>query len=190
MIDVLDCAPAGRNVVRRWDLASTAETGTARGDWTAGVKLLRTDEGKFVVLHVERFRGGPDEVVQRIVNTARQDGPLVRVGLPQDPGQAGKAQVLWLTRALTGFRVFSSPETGDKETRAGPVASQCNVGNMAIVRADWNRPFLDELASFPSGSHDDQVDALSGAFVMVGLGAAPMRISSEAIASAPLRHRG
>jgi predicted phage terminase large subunit-like protein len=177
-IDTLDTTPAGRNVVRSWDLAATAQAGTRDPDWTAGVKLLRTSEGRFVVADVVRLRGGPDEVEQAIVNTAKQDGNAVRIGLPQDPGQAGKQQVLYLTRKLAGYRVESSPETGDKATRAGPVVSQVNVGNFAVVRGAWNRAFLDELAGFPSTAKDDQVDALSRAFSMVGMSPPPMRFSS------------
>jgi predicted phage terminase large subunit-like protein len=33
-----------------------------------------------------------------------------------------------------------------------------------IVKARWNRPFLKELTRFPFAAHDDQVDAVSGAF--------------------------
>jgi phage terminase large subunit-like protein len=98
-------------------------------------------------------------------------------------GQAGKQQVLYLTRKLAGYRVDSSPESGDKATRAAPAASQVNVGNFAVLRAPWNTRFLDELASFPSGAKDDQVDALSRAFSMVG-SVQPMRISAETLAMA------
>lgn len=178
-ISVIEAAPAGKQIVRAWDLAATAATGTRNPDWTVGVKLLRTDDGRYVVLDVARFRGGPDEVEQTIVNTAQQDGRSVRVSLPQDPGQAGKQQVLYLTRKLSGFQVESSPETGDKATRAAPVASQVNVGNVSVVHAAWNRPFLDELAGFPGAAKDDQVDALSRAFSMVGMSRGPMRISAE-----------
>lgn len=190
LIDILPVAPAGRNEVRAWDLASTKESGTTKGAYTVGVKLLRTDAGKFVVTNVKRFKGGPDEVEATIVNTAKQDGRGVRVGLPKDPGQSGVAQVLWLTRALAGYRVESSPETGDKAERAAPVASQCNVGNLALVDEGYDtrgtlsqegRAFIDELASFPSGVYKDQVDALSRAFTMVGLNRAPMKITQEAL---------
>lgn len=167
-IATLDAAPAGGKVVRAWDLAATEQVGTRDPDWTAGVKLMRTDEGRFVVLDVVRLRGGPDEIEAAIVNTAAQDGQRVTVGLAQDPGQAGKSQILYLTRKLAGFRVESSPETGAKETRAAPVASQVNVGNVSIVRHPaWNKPFLDELAGFPADAKDDQVDALSRAFSML-----------------------
>jgi predicted phage terminase large subunit-like protein len=181
MIDTLPVAPAGRHIARAWDLAATKQTGTRDPDWTVGVKLMRTNDGRFVVLDVVRLRGGPDEVEEVIVRTAKQDGNAVRIGLPQDPGQAGKQQVLYLTRKLVGFSVDSSPETGDKATRAAPVASQVNVGNFAVVQGPWNRPFIDELAGFPSGVKDDQVDALSRAFSMVGLSAPPMRINPAAL---------
>ena len=47
------------------------------------------------------------------------------------------------------------------------------------MRAFWNRDFLDEFELFPSGAHDDIVDAASGAFskltdhVPLGGGGAP-----------------
>jgi predicted phage terminase large subunit-like protein len=180
-IGVMEAAPAGGNIARAWDLAATAQIGTRDPDWTAGVKLARLPDGRFTVLDVVRVRGGPDEVEAAIVNTAAQDGRGVRIGLPQDPGQAGKAQVLYLTRKLAGYRIESSPETGDKATRAAPVASQVNVGNFHIVRAQWNAAFLDELSAFPSGVHDDQVDALGRAFSMVGMARAPIIVDPRAL---------
>ena len=51
-----------------------------------------------------------------------------------------------------------------------PVASQANAGNLSLLRAPWNRALLDELAAFPSGAKDDQVDALSRAFELLSSG--------------------
>jgi predicted phage terminase large subunit-like protein len=168
-IGILDAAPAGYGqLVRAWDLASTRATGTRDPDWTAGLLLKRLPDKRVVILDVVRLRGGPDEVERALLQTAQRDGHGVRISLPQDPGQAGRAQVAYITRQLQGFRVEASPESGDKLTRAMPIASQANVGNLSMVRAGWNRAFLDELAAFPSGSHDDQVDALSRAFTALG----------------------
>jgi predicted phage terminase large subunit-like protein len=166
-IGVLESEPACRRVVRAWDLAATAAAEGRDPDWTAGIKLGRTDAGGFVVLDVRRFRGGPHEVAETIAQTAKLDGREVAIGLPQDPGQAGKQQVAWLTGLLAGFRVTAGPETGSKITRAGPAAAQVEAGNLAVVRALWNRPFLDELRDFPGGRKDDQVDALARALAML-----------------------
>jgi predicted phage terminase large subunit-like protein len=102
-----------------------------------------------------------------------QDGAEVPVGLPQDPGQAGKLQVAWLRGLLAGFRVIAGPESGSKLTRAQPPAAAVAAGQMTMLRAGWNRPFLDELVAFPGGAKDDQVDALARAFAM--LAEQPMR---------------
>lgn len=179
MIEPLDAAPIGGEIVRAWDLAATAQIGTRNPDWTVGLKLMRTREGRYIVLDVVRLREGPDGVERAIMNTARADGHGVRIGLPQDPGQAGKQQVLHLTRMLNGYTVESSPETGDKATRAAPVASQLNVGNFSVISGkEWTAPFKDELASFPGGMKDDQVDALSRAFGMLDA-RKPMVISDQ-----------
>jgi predicted phage terminase large subunit-like protein len=57
-------------------------------------------------------------------------------------------------------------------TRASPVAGQVDAGNLAVVRAEWNAAFLEELRDFPQGRKDDQVDALSRAFAMLTTAAA------------------
>jgi len=170
---VLDAEPACRRVVRAWDLAATAAAEGRDPDWTVGLKLGRTEAGGCVVLDIRRLRAGPHEVAEAIVQTAQLDGREVPVGLPQDPGQAGKQQVAWLTGLLAGFRVQASPETGAKIIRAQPAAAQVEAGNFSIVRAAWNHALLDELRDFPGGRKDDQVDALARALAM--LAEAPAR---------------
>ena len=55
----------------------------------------------------------------------------------------------------------------DKVTRCLPVSAQAESGNIKILRAKWNDEFFRELENFPKGKHDDIVDALSGAFLMI-----------------------
>jgi predicted phage terminase large subunit-like protein len=175
-IGTLDAAPVGTKIVRAWDLASTAQTGTADPDWTVGVKMVRTADDRFVVLDVARMRGGPEEVIATIRNTAAADGRAVRIQLPQDPGQAGKAQVLDLTKRLVGFNVASERPTGDKATRAAPFAAQVNVGNVSFVRGVWNDAMREEMRGFPSSKHDDQIDAASDAFAVLVAAPGPARL--------------
>ena len=159
-IQLVDALPASvTRWVRGWDLASTTD-----GDYTAGAKLGKLPDGRYVIADMVRLRRGPDERDAAIYNTAALDGRETRISLPQDPGQAGKTQVLYLTRMLSGFRVKTSPESGDKVTRAEPFAAQVNVGNVLMLRGEWNKALIDELRMFPNGTHDDQVDALSRAF--------------------------
>ena len=98
------------------------------------------------------------------MQTAQMDGTACQIRLPQDPGQAGKAQANDLTRMLSGFNVRAEPISGDKSVRAFPLAAQVNAGNIKLVKGTWNKAYLEELRTFPMGVHDDQVDATSDGF--------------------------
>jgi predicted phage terminase large subunit-like protein len=161
-IGVVPCEPSGYRWVRAWDLAASH----AKGDWTVGLKLGTGPDKTLCVSNIIRFRGGPSEVERAISMTARRDGVGTTISIPQDPGQAGVAQVAYLSRSLVGHIIKATRETGSKQTRALPAAAQVNVGNVSLVEDNrWNDIFLDELASFPSGTYDDQVDALSRAIL-------------------------
>jgi predicted phage terminase large subunit-like protein len=164
---VLDALPAGQYIqwVRGWDLAGT-EGG---GDYTVGLRLGKMPDGRYVIADVSRFQEGPDRRDRAIKATAERDGWDTKVSIPQDPGQAGKTQVLSFARLLAGFPLHTSPETGDKITRAEPFAAQVNVGNVSMLRGDWNDALVNEMRMFPNGAFDDQVDAASRAFsVLLG----------------------
>lgn len=154
-------APAGTRWVRAWDLAGTDK---ATAPFTAGVKMGKTPDGRYCIADVRRIQGTPHETERLIVATASQDGREVKGSLPQDPGQAGKAQVQYLIKQLAGYAYTFSPESGDKETRAEPLASQAQAGNVFLLEGEWNTAFLDEVTTFPRGKFKDQVDAASRAF--------------------------
>ena len=179
-IAIADAAPAGLTCARGWDLAATVATDGRDPDWTAGVKLGRGADGRTWVLDVVRMRGGPHEVAQAILATATRDGRAVPIGLPQDPGQAGKQQVAWLAGMLAGWNVKASPETGAKATRAVPLAAQADAGNLVLLRGGWNADFIAEVSVFPNGRKDDQVDAASRAFGLLTEPVAPARRLSMA----------
>ncbi len=159
----LAAAPDVKTSLRAWDLAASQPGPGRRPDYTVGLKLGMTEDDRLVVLDVRRLQGSPAQVEAAIKDTARLDGTGTVISLPQDPGQAGAAQIAMLTRGLVGFRVVSSPERDAKLVRAMPAATQVDAGNFAIVAGAWNDAFLAEMREFPHGSHDDQIDALSRA---------------------------
>ena len=151
---------------RRWDLAATEPCEASPDpDFTWGLKLGRYKSGRFVVAHCEIARKRANDVRALVRRSAENDGVGCSVGVPQDPAQAGKDQAESYILELAGFDVYADHETGDKETRAEPVAAQWQHGNIDVVRGPWNDAFFGQLESFPAkGTHDDAVDALSGAF--------------------------
>jgi predicted phage terminase large subunit-like protein len=159
-IAVIDAIPAGTRKVRAWDLAGTEQD----GDFTAGGGLGQMPDGRYVIFGMVHMQESPENVETAMKATASRDGTDVVIAIPQDPGQAGKSQIRSLTRLLAGYSVASKPVSGDKVTRARPLAAQINVGNVVMLRGAWNDKMVEEMRNFPNGKHDDQVDALSLAF--------------------------
>ena len=175
-IEIVDALPS--NVVkqvRAWDLAATEN----EGDYTAGPRMLKTTDNQIYIVDMVRGQWGPDGVENTIKQTTKMDGSDVMVRLPQDPGQAGKAQAKNFITMLSGFNVKAEPVSGDKITRAQPFAAQVNIGNVKMLRGDWNKDLIKELRVFPNGTHDDQVDGLSDGFNE--LNEAPQVLSVEDI---------
>lgn len=151
--------------VRFWDLASTEAQSGTDPDWTAGVLMGKHKDGTFWVLDVTRRRLGPKGVRQLIRQTAELDSRAVPVRLEREGGASGKlAANSIVTEDLSGWPASAVLPVGSKAERAEPYASQVEAGNVLIVRNGVTKAFLDEHRSFPSGAHDDMVDAASGAF--------------------------
>lgn len=160
MMAVVDAIPGGAvEWCRGWDLAASS-----KGDFTAGAKVGRLSDGRYIIAHMVREQFETDQRDALIKATAVTDGPVLRQSLPQDPGQAGKSQVLAFAKLLTGHNAHFSLESGDKLTRATPLASQINAGNVLMLRGPWNDAFTEECKLFPNGSYDDQIDAAARGF--------------------------
>ncbi len=157
-------APAGLRLVRYWDKAATLPKSNSDPDWTVGVLMGEVDD-VYYVLDVKRIRAAPPQVEALIKLTAELDGVKVKVYMEQEPGSSGVESISYYSRkVLGGFAFYGVKTTGSKSERAAPFSSATEAGNVKIVRGVWNSVFIDELEAFPMGSHDDQVDAASGAF--------------------------
>jgi predicted phage terminase large subunit-like protein len=163
-IDVIDYIPDCKQMVRFYDLAVTAKK---HSDYTAGAKIGITKDEEIVILHMYRVQKTMPDVEKDIAQNATLDGKPTRIRLEAE--KAGIVQLDYLLRRsdMHGFTLDAKAPQGDKYTRAQPFASRVNAGKVKMVKGAWNRALLDELAVFPMGAHDDQVDALSGAYEMV-----------------------
>lgn len=152
-----------RNPVRAWDKAGSE---LASGDWSVGAMVGKHD-GLFYVLNITRGRWNPLDRNKIIMNTAQLDVTQhhgVSLWIEREPTNGGKESAMISARELVKYGPrFEEPRT-DKVTRAKHFAAQWLAGNVRLVRGEWNAAFVDELAAFPHGTHDDQVDAASMAF--------------------------
>jgi predicted phage terminase large subunit-like protein len=152
-------------IVRGWDFAASS----GRGDYTVGIKVAQffdpvLGEDRWVITDVQREQASPEDAMRLLLGTAQMDGHGVMQVLPEDPGAAGKFAAEDMRRRLVGYSVEIERITGSKESLARPVAAQANSGAVSMLKAPWNAALVAELAAFPNGAHDDQVDGLSLAF--------------------------
>lgn len=158
---------------RGWDLAATSEDEDGNPAYTAGVLIGKRRNGRYIVADVINRRLDSAEVRELIKMTCIADRAKygkVTTRLPQDPGQAGKAQAQSFLKFLSGFIVKILPESGDKVTRAEPFSAQwlglegMDKGNVDVLAAGWNEEYFNQLESFPQSKFKDMVDASSSAF--------------------------
>ena len=159
--------PRLKSIIRCWDRAATEHKDGDKGDpdYTVGIKLGLDYDGIYYVLDIIRERLTALKVEKLILNTAKQDGIDVMVKGFQDPGGAGKGEIENFIRMLAGFDVVTEKINVGKEISARPVSAQSEAGNVKILKTCSNKEvFYNELENFPESSHDDIIDALSGAF--------------------------
>lgn len=90
----------------------------------------------------------------------------------------GPAVIDTLSRQAQGFSVRAVRPLGGKVARANAAAVQFEQGRVWFPRsAPWLQGFVDELLSFPSGTHDDQVDATTQVLNFCA-GTGPMQVST------------
>lgn len=155
------CPTEGRRV-RYWDLGGSDST---KADYTVGCLMVES-QGTFYIEDIERGQWTPKERNERIKTTAQADLDaygVIPTWIEKVPG-LGVEVIDNIVRYLAGFKVHTEMAKADKTTRADPLASQCEAGNVKVVEGPWNASFRNELTGFPHGAHDDQVDAASGAF--------------------------
>jgi predicted phage terminase large subunit-like protein len=178
---IIEAVPPLRNIARYWDMASTLDTGSNDPDWTAGAKVGRTQDGRWVVLDMRHARLSPAGNEMLVQSTAAEDGKHVRIVMEEEGGASGKSLIdHYRRRILVGYNFRGDRPTGDKIIRAMPFAAAAEAGNVLLVRGAWNKALLDEAEQFGEDCpHDDQVDALAGAVNLMSTAFIRPRVSGS-----------
>ena len=179
--------PKVNSRVRYWDLAATDPKPGRDADYTAGALCSLDPSNRLIVEDMVRFRGTPGDVEQRVQSTAEQDGSGVPIYFEQEGGSSGKSLISHYRRnVLAGYTVMSHSKGKGKVAMASPWAAMAKYGDVYLVEGPWVEAFLDEAEAFPIVGHDDQVDAVSGAYSVM---AARLGIGKVRKRTRPVPHR-
>jgi predicted phage terminase large subunit-like protein len=155
--------------VDSWDLASEAKE---TADYSVGQRWVLVGPDRFLVAQ-SRKQTAFTETLAKIKKWAEADSELhtgkhVKLRLIEKAA-VGRAVLDTLQREVAGF-VGIDPR-GSKEQRARAITPEIESKHVFLPHpseAAWVAELLAELQAFPSGKHDDQVDALSQALGRLG----------------------
>lgn len=161
---IVEHAPEGLRWSRFWDLASSTRE---QADFSASARVaLSKESGDVFISDMIKLKQEWPVVRKVLINTATAE-PGTLVGVESAVHGLAAFQELMREPQLVGTSLKSIRVDKDKISRALPVASRAEAGKVKLIRGNWIADFLDEATSFPHGAHDDQIDAVSGAFGML-----------------------
>jgi predicted phage terminase large subunit-like protein len=151
---------------RFWDLGATEADELASSDpsYTVGIRGAMF-EGCFYLSGMVRGQWDWTRSRERIKETALCEASTV-VGIEAVGGfktaMSNLREVMPPTVRLLEYSVDK-----DKLTRALPWIALAEAGKVFCVAGSWVPGFKEEVNNFPAGTHDDQVDAVSGVYKML-----------------------
>ncbi len=161
--NIITHAPEGLRWTRGYDLAMTD---TSNADYTASYRTAYDREGNLYIDGGYRARIEYPEQRKYILGRIREEADTHQHCVELSANGNAVIQDLHrdsraLGRALRGLRA-----EGSKISRALPWIALAEAGKVFLVRGGWNTQFIEEACSFPAGTHDDQIDAVSIAVKM------------------------
>jgi len=132
------------------------------GDYTAHVVIGMDPTGRLYLLDLWRKQAASDEWVESFCDLVLKYKPLAWA---EESGQIKGSVGPFLVRTMRDRGAYCHreqfPTRGDKAVRAQSIRGRMAMeGLYCPANAPWVAEFQRELLNFPSGKHDDQVDAL------------------------------
>ena len=182
MVDADKVPKRFEKIVRRWDLAFSDNK---NADYVAGAKVALDNAGNRWILHIKRIHGRWTASKPEIIRVANQDGQICVCAIEANGTQLGYYQEMSADVRMANLQVVADKPEGSKEMRASNWGTRLDDGIIYCVRGEWNQELFDEMDYFPNGENDDCIDAVSGAWKIIGETghAPPQRVANVEVKS-------
>ena len=154
-------------MIQSWD---TAFLKTERSDYSActtwGVfykpDSLGINRANIILLNAFKSRMEFPELKQRAMQEYKEWNPDTLV---VEAKAAGSPLIFELRAMGIPVQEFTPTKGNDKIARLNSVADIFASGMVWVPNTSWAEELVEEVASFPSGEHDDMVDSMSQALI-------------------------
>lgn len=153
----IDHPPPNVRWKRGYDLGLSAR---ADADFTATARVGFDHDGKMYIDRVVRKRMEYPEQKRTILRLIAKENDTEHL-IEESANGTAVIQDLRRDRNLLGRRFRGVRVTKSKTARALAWNALAEEGRVSLIRGPWNSEFLAEACSFPLGTHDDQIDAVS-----------------------------
>lgn len=161
-------APGASEVVQSWDLTFKDTKGS---DWVVGQVWAKSGPKAWLLDEV-RARAGFPATCQLIRETSAKWPQATRKYIEDKAN--GPAVISQLRKEIGGIVAVNPKDS--KEARVHAVTPFIEAGDVEIPDpsiAPWIGGFVEEMAAFPNGAHDDRVDTMSQALNQMLVGPRP-----------------
>ena len=149
--------------IQSWD---TTLSDSSTSDYVVGQVWMKL-KGSFYLIDQIRARMSFPETLQAIKNMSSKWPKATRKYIEE--AASGKPIIQVLKKDISGIIGVKINNT-DKPSRVNSISGLWEAGNVYIpdpTRNPWIHDFVEELATFPRGRNDDQVDAMSQALLQL-----------------------
>lgn len=153
--------------VQSWDC--TFKDGDT-SDFVAGHVWAKAGPNYYLIDRVHDRMGITDTM--QAIRTLTYKHPAARAKLIEDKAN-GPAVIELLRKEISGI-IPVNPK-GGKVDRAQAIAPYAEAGNIYLPHpetAPWIHDMIEEIAAFPNGAHDDDVDAMTQGIIYLSAGGA------------------
>jgi predicted phage terminase large subunit-like protein len=147
----------------RFTVMDVAASEKQAADYTVALTCAMTPTRDLIVLDLQRVQFSGPDVPGLARNVFHTQKPAI-MGIES----FGFGLLLVQTLIREGFPIRELKPDKDKVARALPAVARTEAHTVYLPKgAHWLDPFLSEVAVFPNGAHDDQVDTLAYAVQMM-----------------------
>ena len=145
-------------------VADTAYTENEDND-PSGYIAYAEYENDFIIRKAETEHLEFPALCKALPTFAHLNGYSRRSIVEIEPKASGKSLVQTLKKETKLNCKEGVPPAKDKTARAKDSSPTCEAQRVKLIRGLWNKPFLDQLTTFPNAAHDEYVDCVT---MMVG----------------------